>query len=194
MQQALFNKADADGDGAIDQSELQTLMTKNPRMAKALSSLAKNADGSDPSAADILKKLDADGDGKINAAELSAGLKQARSNIKAQGSERRPEDHDGDQDDSSKSAAPTDSDPELKTLLEQFLARLKKINGSSSDGANPPANPNGAADADNAVSDKKIEDLLVQILEKMKQQGGYSQDGTASNAAASNPLLLQTTA
>jgi len=196
LQQALFQKADSDGDGQLSQDELQAMITKNPRLAKALASLAPTADGSTPTLADIMKKLDADGDGKISPAELTAGLKQARTNLR--GHRLAPgQGNDGDQDDAGGSTASADKDKELKTLLEQFLAKLQEANGlPGSSATDSPTSATTATDTAGSTvnSDKTLTDLLSEILAKMRQQNGYAQNGTTQTAAGTSPAILQTLA
>lgn len=203
MQQALFNTADTDGDGVINQDELQAMMAKNPRLAKALSSLAPTADGSAPTAADIMKKLDTDGNGSISSAELSAGLKQARANLRAQGGGHHrgaaaAGANDGDQDDASGGAVPAGSDNDLKTLLEQFLAKLQSANGpagsSTADSSTTVPAAGNAASGAPVSPDQQLQDLLAQILAKMNQPNGYAPDGTANTASGASAAILQTTA
>ena len=199
MEQALFNKADADGDGSINQDELQGLMTNNPRLAKAFSSLAANSNGSTATAADVLKKLDTDGDGKVSATEFTAGLQQARATIKSHGHGHHhaappPPDDNNSTDGTSSTSDATD----LKTLLEQLLSKIQKdgstTNGTSGDASSTGA-VSGAAPTDStSSSDKDIKALLTQILEKLKQQSGYSPDGTPSTTSATSAAIFQVTA
>jgi len=197
MQKALFKKADSDGDGKLSSDELQAMMAKNPRLAKALASLAPTADGSAPTIADIMKKLDADGDGSISPLELTAGLKQARANMRSHGLAPAGG-NDGDQDDAGGSPDSAGNDIELKTLLEQFLAKLQSANGpagSSATDSSIPATDSTDSAAGNAVNpDKTLADLLTEILAKMRERNGYAPDGTTNTAAGANPAILQTVA
>lgn len=201
MQQARFNQADTDGDGALGQDELQAMMAKNPRLAKALASLAPTADGSAPTLSDIMKKLDANGDGTLSSAELTAGLKQARANMRAQGHHEgsaRVGANDGDQDDTSGSPSAASSDTDLKTLLEQFLAKLQSDNGlagsSSTDASSTTTTPGATPPSGTVGSDQTLADLLTQILAKMKPQNGYTPNGISNAAAGPNAAILQTLA
>ena len=197
MQQALFNKADSNGDGTLSQDELQTMMEKNPRLAKALSSLAPTSDGSAPTISAIMKKLDTNGDGTISFAELTAGLKQARANMRAQGS-APVGGNDGDQDDSGGSTASASNGTDLQTLLEQFLAKLQSTNGpagsSTADTSTSATTPTDTSSSSTVSSDKTLADLLSEILAQMKQQNGYAQNGTTNTGAGANSAILQTVA
>ena len=197
MQQARFNQADTDGDGVLNQDELQAMMAKNPHLAKALASLAPTADGSAPTAADIMKKLDANGDGTLSSAELSAGLKQARANMRAGGHHQSPK-NDGDQDDSGGTASAASSDTDLKTLLEQFLAKLQSDNGPTGSSVTTSSStttiPGDTTPSGTGSPDQTLADLLTQILAKMKPQNGYASNGTSNAAPGSNAAILQTLA
>jgi len=196
LQQALFQKADRDGDGQLSQDELKVMIAKNPRLAKALASLAPTADGSTPTLADIVKKLDANGDGTISLAELTAGLKQARANMRGHGL-APAKGNDGDQDDAGGSTASADKDKELKTLLVQFLAKLQDANGlPGSSATDSPTSATAATDTAGSTvnSDKTLTDLLTEILAKMREQNGYAPDGTTNTATGAKPAILQTVA
>ena len=68
MREKLFSKADSDGNGSVDASELQSMLAR-------LSGNSAGGDSSSTNAADLLKKLDADGNGSLNSTELDAGMR-----------------------------------------------------------------------------------------------------------------------
>lgn len=85
LQQKLFDDADSDGDGAINQDELQKILEKNPRMAQAFSSLSSSSSSdSSSTAASVFSQADTDGDGKITSSEFTSALTTAREAAKAQ--------------------------------------------------------------------------------------------------------------
>jgi Ca2+-binding EF-hand superfamily protein len=83
IQQNLFTKADADGDGTLGEDDLQNLLQSSPRLAKGLSSLVSASDGSTPTVQDIFKKMDTDGDGTISASEFKSAMSQVHANMRA---------------------------------------------------------------------------------------------------------------
>jgi Ca2+-binding EF-hand superfamily protein len=83
FQQKLFDGADSDGDGAISQDELQTLLEKNPRLTQAFSSLSSSSDSAS-TAASVFDQADTDEDGKITSSEFTSALTTAREAAKAQ--------------------------------------------------------------------------------------------------------------
>lgn len=66
MKDKLFAKVDSDGSGAVDTSELQTMLDD---LAKRMGT------ASSTSAADTLSKLDSNGDGSLDKDELDQGMK-----------------------------------------------------------------------------------------------------------------------
>ena len=64
--QQAFNKIDADGDGALNATELQTMSDK----------MAEKMGDKGPSVEDIMAQLDSDGDGALTFAEFEAGRAQ----------------------------------------------------------------------------------------------------------------------
>lgn len=147
MQQNLFNKADTDGDGAISQDELQSLMDKNPRLAKALTSYAAPSDGSTATAADVLKKLDTDGDGKVSATELKTAMSaihETRKGGHAHGHRPPAPPADGTDSDSTTGVTSTtspSSTTDIQTLVKSLLEELRKQAGYTQDGttSTPPS-------------------------------------------------------
>jgi Ca2+-binding EF-hand superfamily protein len=65
MKAKMFGKADADGSGGVDQTELQNLFDK----------VATKTGASATSASEQFGKMDADGDGSLSSDELSSGMK-----------------------------------------------------------------------------------------------------------------------
>lgn len=65
MKQRMFNKADADGSGGIDASELKA----------ALAKLSEDSGQDLGDAEETLAKWDSDGDGSLNADEMDTGMK-----------------------------------------------------------------------------------------------------------------------
>ncbi|MEG6552095.1 EF-hand domain-containing protein [Desulfocurvibacter africanus] len=74
MSEELFSKADANGDGTVDETEL----------AKALSSQSKVGGGDGPSAEELFDFLDADGDGGITEQEHADGLQTLQDQLQGQ--------------------------------------------------------------------------------------------------------------
>ncbi|MBU8871411.1 MAG: EF-hand domain-containing protein [Gemmatimonadales bacterium] len=64
-----FNKLDADGDGILSTTELQTMADM----------MAEKMGENGPSSEDIMAKMDSDGDGALSFAEFAAGRPQGRS-------------------------------------------------------------------------------------------------------------------
>jgi hypothetical protein len=69
MAQKFFKKADANGDGSIDKSELKTMLSKGPGGAKSDQEIDK-----------IFAKMDTDGDGKISESENENQMKKMAAN------------------------------------------------------------------------------------------------------------------
>jgi len=65
MKARMFGKADADGSGGVDQTELQNLFDK----------VAKKTGTTAASASEQFSKMDTNGDGSLSSDELSAGMK-----------------------------------------------------------------------------------------------------------------------
>jgi Ca2+-binding EF-hand superfamily protein len=74
MSEELFSKADANGDGTVDETEL----------AQALSSQSKVGGGDGPSAEELFDFLDADGDGSITEQEHADGLQTLQDQLQGQ--------------------------------------------------------------------------------------------------------------
>ena len=70
-----------------------------------------------PTISAIIKKLDTNGDGTISSAELTAGLKQARANMRAQGS-APVGGNDGDQDDSGEGSQRGETPVDIRRMHE----------------------------------------------------------------------------
>lgn len=68
MREKLFSKADADGNGSVDASELQSMLAR-------LSGNSGAGDSSSSDATALLKKMDSDGDGSLSSTELDAGMR-----------------------------------------------------------------------------------------------------------------------
>ena len=68
MREKLFSKADADGNGGVDASELQSMLAR-------LSGNSGTDDSSSSGAAALLKKMDSDGNGSLSSTELDAGMR-----------------------------------------------------------------------------------------------------------------------
>ncbi|MEO0002984.1 MAG: hypothetical protein RLZZ22_676 [Pseudomonadota bacterium] len=66
MQERLFQKADADGSGGVDSTELQTLLDKAAK---------KTGTSSNSSAADVLSQSDSNKDGSLSSDELDSVMK-----------------------------------------------------------------------------------------------------------------------
>jgi Ca2+-binding EF-hand superfamily protein len=65
MKDRMFAKVDGNGDGAVDKTELQTMLDK----------IAKKTGGTAADAGDMLGKMDSDGNGTLSKDELEAGMK-----------------------------------------------------------------------------------------------------------------------
>ncbi len=74
LSEELFSKADVNGDGIIDESEL----------SKALSSQTKVGNGEGPSAGELFDLLDADGDGGITKQEHADGMQAIQDKLQGQ--------------------------------------------------------------------------------------------------------------
>jgi len=68
MREKLFSKADADSNGNVDASELQSMLTR-------LSGNSGTGDSSSSDATALLKKMDSDGNGSLGSTELDAGMR-----------------------------------------------------------------------------------------------------------------------
>lgn len=66
MQEEMFTKVDANGDGSIDASELSTMAANGPKGG--------------PSTDELLAELDTDGDGAVSRAESDAGIERMHEN------------------------------------------------------------------------------------------------------------------
>ena len=66
MQERMFQKADADGSGGVDATELQTLLDKAAK---------KTGTSSDSSATELLSKADGNKDGSLSSGELDSVMK-----------------------------------------------------------------------------------------------------------------------
>ncbi len=65
MQQRMFKRADGDGSGSVDASELQSM----------LDDISQHTGASFDDSAAVLAKMDSNGDGSLNADELASGMK-----------------------------------------------------------------------------------------------------------------------
>jgi hypothetical protein len=67
MREAMFKKADANADGAVDKAELTTMIKNAPKPSEA-----NGAEG--PDVDKLFTSLDANGDSKITASEMDTGM------------------------------------------------------------------------------------------------------------------------
>jgi len=76
----IISKWDADGDGAISESENQTAMESMPPPPPRSGSAEGSAEGKSQMFAELLKKFDADGDGALNETEIDSMAEEGNSN------------------------------------------------------------------------------------------------------------------
>lgn len=207
----LFQKADADGDGSIGEDELQGMLDKSPRLAKALGGLVKSSDGSSssatPSAADILKAIDTDGDGKVGEAELTTAMKDARKARHAGGAGGPPPPKQGGFSEVLKkvfSDGDSDGDgsltsDDLGTMMQKIpgLARDLKSLVSTDDGSTASTDDIFKAldsDGDGKVGESEFTSALKQAHDQIMAQTGAggpaAADGSKSGSTPDVKTLL----
>lgn len=120
FQEKLFSKLDVNGDGGIDQSELN-------QFVDFASSATKGASASDSAGADLFKAMDTDGDGTLSKTELADGTKKLFDELRTQLMSA-----------SSASSAGTTSAPAPSTDASQATATSASAQASAAQGA-PPA-------------------------------------------------------
>lgn len=141
MQERMFQKADADGSGGVDATELQTLLDKAAK---------KTGTSSDSSATELLSKSDGNKDGSLSSDELDSVMKnmfpppsstqdflQTRGSGSASSSQSTDDLFGKIDSDSSGGIS--------KTELQSFTDKIKQDQGSSS------------------TSDTSVDDMIAQL-------------------------------
>ncbi len=202
LQNKLFSTADTDGDGALSQDELQSLLDAKPRLANALSSLATSSSGSTPTASDVMKALDTDGDGKVSATELSSALAKARS---AAGGAEHPHHHkaadgssgtsqftqmlDGlfNSGDSDGDGSLTQSD--LETMMQQVPGLARDLGTLTSSDATSATGSSDIfkqldTDGDGKISQSEFTNAVTQAHDQIIAQWAAGSDSSSSDTTS----------
>ncbi len=77
--QEMFTRIDTNGDGQIDQSELEAMLSQGPRMEQAPP--APPPEAKPPDASQLIERFDADGDGVLDEEEATAMAETLRAEI-----------------------------------------------------------------------------------------------------------------
>lgn len=194
MQQRMFAKVDSNGDGSVDKTELQTMLSK---IAEKDGSTALNAD-------DVFSKMDSDGSGSLSASELDAGMKSLMPppSSTVDFAQQRgvdgpppgpPPGMDGDtmklMQDVFK-AADTDGDGTLSTSEKDKLTTQIESALGGSDGTG--ASTDTSTSSTSASSAPHGPDILAALLEKVLKQ--YAAGATDTTSQANAVSSISTTA
>jgi len=133
MQEAMFKKADKNGDGKISADEMS-------QMASA------DKSQNSTSAADMFSQMDTDSDGAVSRLESDAAIAKMSQQSKPQGPPPPPEETD-------ESSSSSSGDSSLKSLLETLSSALESGNSSDAQKAltalEKQAASNGSSSSDN---------------------------------------------
>ena len=183
--QARFAKADADGNGGVDATELQTVLDKLSQ--KSGTDLGK--------AEDRFAAMDSDGDGSLSSSELDSGIKSLLpqpSSTMEFAQQRMGGGHGGPQgmpppppkDSASSDGSSTSTDP-LDTNGDGVVSAQERMAGELSQVLQQAVKA-GDSDGDGALSSSEVSDLSQKLSATLDQMLGKTQAASSSSSAGSD--------